>query len=402
MIIAVDEFATPRPIAGWRIVFTTFCMAVFAWGLGFYALSVYAQYLAQAGHFSAALLSAASTWFFLVGAGALYAVDAAVARIGRRPAVLAGVLLLAGGAALLPQLRSPVALFVVYGAMAFGWAATSGTAITQIVGTWFVARRGLALNLALTGASVAGFVVVPAMVAAIASFGLGPGIALVAAALGIGLGLLLVLNLREPQAVLDAGAAAAGAAAAAGPLPMDARLLAMAALFGIGWLAQVAFLAQLLPLLVPRVGAAAATAAVAATTAASMLGRLLLASVVDRLDHRRVTAASFALQAVGMGLMLLGGGPLPVIAGSALVGASVGNLITMPALFAQREFAPQHYAAVITRVWSVGQVLYAFGPLAAGLLLTTSGSATLPLLACLACQLLAAALALWRPRGKQL
>jgi len=398
---ALDEFATPRPVAGWRIVLTTFCMAVFAWGLGFYALSVYAQYLAQAGHFSPALLSAASTWFFLAGAGALYAVDAAVARIGRRAAVLAGVLLLAGGAALLPQLRSPVLLFVVYGLMAIGWAATSGTAITQILGAWFVARRGLALNLALTGASVAGFVVVPAMVAGIARFGLGPGIALVAGALGIGLGLLLGVNLREPQAGLDAGAAA-GVGGAAAALPMDARLLAMAALFGIGWLAQVAFLAQQLPLLVPKVGAAAATAAVAATTAASMLGRLLLAGVVDRLDHRRVTAASFALQAVGMGLMLAGDGPLPVIVGSALFGASVGNLITLPALFAQREFAPQHYAAVITRVWSVGQVLYAFGPLAAGLLLTASGSATLPLLVCLACQLLAAALALWRPGGKAL
>ncbi len=394
----VDEFATPRPIAGWRIVFTAFCMAVFAWGLGFYALSVYAQYLAQAGHFSPALLSAASTWFFLLGAGALYAVDAAVARIGRRPAVLAGVLLLAGGAALLPQLRSPVMLFVVYGLMAFGWAATSGTAITQVVGEWFVARRGLALNLALTGASVAGFVVVPAMVAGIARFGLGPGIALVAAALGIGLGLLLVLNLREPQRAMDAGAAPPGAAADAA-LPLDARLLTMAALFGIGWLAQVAFLAQQLPLLVPKVGAAAATAAVAATTAASVLGRLVLASIVDKLDHRRVTAASFALQAVGMGLILLFDAPLAVIVGSALFGASVGNLITMPALFAQREFAPQHYATVITRVWSVGQVLYAFGPLAAGLLLTASGSSTLPLLACLACQLLAAALALWRPRS---
>jgi hypothetical protein len=375
---------------------------VFAWGLGFYALSVYAQYLAQAGHFSPALLSAATTWFFLVGAGALYAVDAAVARIGRRAAVLAGVLLLAGGAATLPQLRSPVALFVVYGLMAFGWAATSGTAITQIVGAWFIARRGLALNLALTGASVAGFVVVPSMVAGIARFGLGPGIALVAAVLAVGLGLLLALNLRDPQAVVAGGDGAATEAPPAGPLRMDARLAMMAALFGIGWLAQVAFLAQQLPLLVPKVGAAAATAAVAATTAASMLGRLLLAGVVDRLDHRRVTAASFALQAVGMGLMLAGDGPLPVIVGSALFGASVGNLITLPALFAQREFAPQHYAAVITRVWSVGQVLYAFGPLAAGLLLTASGSATLPLLVCLACQLLAAALALWRPGGKAL
>ena len=397
--MALDEFRTPRPIAGWRIVFTAFCMAVFAWGLGFYALSVYAQYLAQAGHYSPALLSAATTWFFLVGAGALYAVDAAVARIGRRAAVFAGMLLLAGGAAVLPQLRGPVALFLVYGLMAFGWAATAGTAITQIVGAWFVARRGLALNLALTGASFAGFVVVPAMVAAIARFGLGQGIALVAALLALGLGLLLALNLREPQAMLAGGEGAATPAAPTVPLRMDARLAVMAALFGIGWLAQVAFLAQQLPLLVPKVGAAAATAAVAATTAASLLGRLVLASIVDKLDHRRVTAASFALQAVGMGLMLAGDGPVPVIAGSALFGASVGNLITMPALFAQREFAPAHYAAVITRVWSVGQVLYAFGPMAAGLLQARTGSPAPTLAACLLGQLIAAALALWRPGG---
>lgn len=391
MSLAVDEFRTPRPIAGWRVVLTAFCMAVFAWGLGFYALSVYAQYLAQAGHFSPALLSAATTWFFLVGAGALYAVDAAVARIGRRAAVFAGMLLLAGGAAALPQLRGPVALFFVYGLMAFGWAATAGTAITQIVGAWFVARRGLALNLALTGASFAGFLVVPAMVAAIARFGLGPGIALVAALLALGLGALLALNLREPQATVAGGEGAASPTTPAGPLRMDARLALMAALFGIGWLAQVAFLAQQLPLLVPKVGAAAAT------TAASLLGRLVLASIVDRLDHRRVTAASFALQAVGMGLMLAGDGPLPVIMGSALFGASVGNLITMPALFAQREFAPAHYAAVVTRVWSVGQVLYAFGPMAAGLLQARTGSPAPTLAACLVGQLIAAALALWRP-----
>mgnify|MGYP001764074875 CR=1 FL=1 len=399
MSAALDEFATPRPVAGWRVVLTAFCMAVFAWGLGFYALSVYAQYLAQQGHFTPALLAAATTWHFLVGAGALYAVDAAVARIGRRPVVFVGVVLLAGGAAALPQVRSPVTLFVVYALMAFGWAATSGTAITQIVGAWFVARRGLALNLALTGASVAGFLVVPAMVGAIARFGLAQGIALTATVLALALGVLLVLNLHEPQATLDATPAASGAAnAAAERLPLDARLLAMAALFGIGWLAQVAFLAQQMPLLVPKVGAAAATAAVAATTAASLLGRLVLAGIVDRLDHRRVTALSFGLQALGMGLVIVGDGPWPVVLGSALFGASVGNLITMPALFAQREFAPAHYAAVITRVWSVGQVLYAFGPLGAGLLLGATGSPTVPLLACMAGQLIAAGLSLWRPR----
>jgi MFS family permease len=181
-------------------------------------------------------------------------------------------------------------------------------------------------------------------------------------------------------------------------LRLDRRLALLCALFGIGWLAQVAFLAQQLPLLVPKIGAAAATLAVAATTASSLLGRLVLASFMDRIDHRRATAASFGLQALGMALMLASDAPAWVIAGCCLVGASVGNVITLPAMFAQREFAPQHYGAVITRIWSIGQVMYAFGPLGAGLLLDASGSSNGPLLACMICQLVAAALSLLRPR----
>jgi hypothetical protein len=58
-------------VAGWRVVLTAFCMALVAWGLGFYSLSVYVQYLASSGRFSAALLSTATSFHFLVGAAAL-------------------------------------------------------------------------------------------------------------------------------------------------------------------------------------------------------------------------------------------------------------------------------------------------------------------------------------------
>jgi hypothetical protein len=49
--LTLDEFRTPRPVAGWRVLLTTFCMALAAWGLGFYSLSVYVQYLAASGRF---------------------------------------------------------------------------------------------------------------------------------------------------------------------------------------------------------------------------------------------------------------------------------------------------------------------------------------------------------------
>jgi MFS family permease len=394
--VDLDEFRTPRPVAGWRVLLTTFCMALAAWGLGFYSLSVYVQYLAASGRFPATLLSAATTFHFLVGAAALYAVEYVAARIGRRPVVVAGVLLMAGCASALAYVPDAFWLFAAYAGMAFGWAAISGTAITQIIGRWFHARRGLALNLALTGASAAGFLIVPLLVAAIERFGLGPGVMLASGAIAVGLLLLIAQNLVEPSApptvVVAPGAPAPDA------LRMDRQLVLLCALFGIGWLAQVAFLAQQLPLLVPKVGAAMATLAVAATTASSLLGRLALASFMDRIDHRRAAAASFCLQALGSALVAGSDVPALVIAGCCLVGASVGNVITLPAMFAQREFAPQHFGAVVTRIWSVGQVMYAFGPLGAGLLLGWSGSSAVPLLACMACQLIAAGLSLQRPR----
>ena len=402
----VDEFRTPRPVAGWRIVATTFCMALVAWGLGFYSLSVYVQYLAAMGRFSPALLSAATTFHFLVGAVALYAVEHAAARVGRKRVVMAGVLLMAGCASALAYVPNALLLFAAYAGMAFGWAAISGTAITQILGVWFHQQRGLALNVALTGASAAGFVVVPLLVGCIGRFGLGPGVALMAGVLALALLVLIGLNLFEPDASPAAGSSAAPSAAPgasavdAGPLRLDRHLLVLCALFGIGWLAQVAFLAQQLPLLVPKIGATQATLAVAATTASSLLGRLALASFMDRIDHRRATAASFGLQAMGMALMLASDRPLIVIAGCCLVGASVGNVITLPAMFAQREFALQHYGAVITRIWSTGQVMYAFGPLAAGLLLGASGSSTLPLLACMVCQAVAVGLCFVKPGAR--
>jgi hypothetical protein len=70
----------------------------------------------------------------------------------------------------------------------------------------------------------------------------------------------------------------------------------------------------------------------------------------------------------------------------------VGNVITLPALYAQREFPAAQYGAVVNRVWAIGQVLFAFGPLAAGALQAATGTARYTLLACLACQVAAALL----------
>ena len=168
-------------------------------------------------------------------------------------------------------------------------------------------------------------------------------------------------------------------------------------LFAVGWFAQVAFLSLQIPILAPRLGAAAAAVAVSATTAAAIAGRLLLGAVVDRMDHRGLTAASFLAQALGMGLMIADEGAVASFAGCVLFGLSVGNVITLPAVFAQHEFDRARYGTVITRVWPAGQLVFAFGPVCAGVLMQASGAAWPVLAGCAGCQATAALLCLRGP-----
>ena len=55
--------------------------------------------------------------------------------------------------------------------LAFGWAGTSLGIITNTLGLWFDKKRGMAISLALNGASFGGIIGVPLLVAAIGHFG---------------------------------------------------------------------------------------------------------------------------------------------------------------------------------------------------------------------------------------
>lgn len=410
------EFSAPRPIAGYRVVVTCFLLAVYAWGLGFYGLSVYVQYLGTGMGRNPAMLSAATTLYFVLGAGAMAGIERLAARFPWRGLAGTGVALMAASACALAWAPNTALLLLAYAGLACGWAACSGTAISQIIGRWFLLRRGLALSLALTGASFGGILVVPLFVLAIDALGPRAGIALVATGLAALMLPLVRFNLVEPRRSASSGAPATSRTATttgtqhpdnasrapSTALPPSAvtrttdrgRLAWLCTLFATGWFAQVAFLSMQIPILAPRVGAVDAAAAVSLTTGAAIAGRLVLGALVDRLDHRLLTAASFLLQLGGMLVLLTGDGRAATFAGCALFGFSVGNVITLPAVFAQHEFDHARYGAVIARIWTVGQLAFAFGPICAGLLLQAAG-ATWPVLAgCAACQGVAALMCL--------
>jgi len=75
--------------------------------------------------------------------------------------MLAGVLGDGVGGGAGRSVTAPWQLYAVNALLAFGWAGTSLGMITNTLGLWFDTRRGMAISLALNGASFGGIIGVP-------------------------------------------------------------------------------------------------------------------------------------------------------------------------------------------------------------------------------------------------
>lgn len=204
----IDE--TSIRYEGWRIVAVCFLVATFGWAMGFYGQSVYVAELHRLHGWPTSLISTATTCFYLFGALLVAFVSEAIRAFGPRNCMLAGVLAMAAATALLGQIVSPWQLYVVNALLAFGWAGTSLGMITNTLGLWFDTRRGMAISLALNGASFGGIVGVPLMVAAIGHFGFAGAMAAGAVAtIVLLIPVILIFVGRPPdRAIVVTGSAA--------------------------------------------------------------------------------------------------------------------------------------------------------------------------------------------------
>jgi Major Facilitator Superfamily len=379
---------------GWQVVGAAFVYAVFAWGIGFYGLSLFLHAIHEQRGWPVALISAAITAHYLLSAGLVACLDDAHRRFGLVATTRAGVVALAAGTIAWALAAAPWQLFVAASLTAIGWSTTSSAAINAMVAPWFRRRRGFALSLAFNGASAGGVLFLPLWVGLIGRFGF-PGAALAVAAVTL---LLLwwlagrylaqtpaALGLLPDGERMEGGAAAAASAAPEVPMSRqrlirDRRFATLTAAFACGLFSQVGFVAILVSLLAPLLGDAGAAGAVSLVGLCAIAGRLLLASFVDRVDPRYAAAGNFALQAAGLVLLLTADGAAPALAGCVLFGIGLGNLVSLPPLIAEREFAPVDLGRVVALVIAINQALYGFAPAVFGALRDLAGSFQAPLL----------------------
>ena len=400
--ITLDE--TSARYDGWRIVAVCFLVATFGWGLGFYGQSVYLAELHRLHGWPASLISSATTFFYLFGAVIVAFVSEAMRAFGPRNCLLAGIFALAVAAVMMGQVTAPWQLYVANALLAFGWGGTSLGIITNTLGLWFDRKRGMAISLALNGASFGGIVGVPLLVAAIERFGFdGAMIAAATTMLVLMIPVILMFVGRPP----DRGGGAAELAAAEAPSASqiraqafhDTAFLTVCIAFALVLFAQVGFIVHLISFLDPVVGRAQAATAVALLTAMAVVGRVLFSTVIDRLNQRLASAISFASQAVALAIVINSRNEVLLVAACALFGFSVGNLITLPSLIVQREFDPRSFGVLISLITAINQVTYAFGPGVIGVLRDASGSYALPFYGCIGLELTAAVLIMIRGRS---
>jgi MFS family permease len=401
--IAVDE--TSARYEGWRIVAVCFLVATFGWGFGFYGQTVYIAELHRLHGWPTSLISSGTTFFYLFGAVLVAFVSEAMRAFGPRNCLVAGIVAMAGAAVMMGRVTEPWQLYLANALLAFGWAGTSLGVITNTLGLWFDKKRGMAISLALNGASFGGIIGVPLLVAAIGYFGF-PG-AMVTAA-------IVMLVLMTPVILIFVGrppvrnSIVMQSATEEAPSPSriraralrDVAFLSVSIAFALVLFAQVGFIVHLIAFLDPVIGRAPAATAVALLTAMAMAGRVLFSTVIDRLNQRLASAISFVSQAVALVIIINSQSEVVLIAACALFGFSVGNLITLPSLIVQREFDPRSFGVLISLITAINQVTYAFGPGVIGLLRDASGSYALPFYGCIGLELIAAVLIMVRGRSR--
>jgi predicted MFS family arabinose efflux permease len=395
---ALDE--TSIRYDGWRIVAVCFLVAIFGWGLGFYGQTVYVAELHRLHGWPASLISTGTTFFYLFGALLIVFVSEAIRIFGPRNCLLAGVFAMAAAAVLIGRATEPWQLYAADAVFAFGWAGTSLGVITNTLGLWFDKKRGMAISLALNGASFGGIIGVPLLVLAIGRFGFsGAMMSAAAVMLASMVPVILIFVGRPPGRPVEMELAAPEAPSAPGIRALalrDTAFLTVTIAFALVLFAQVGFVVHLITFLDPVIGREHAAVAVAVLTAMAVVGRVLFSTVIDQLNQRLASALSFASQAVALAIIINSRNEILLIAACALFGFSVGNLITLPSLIVQREFDPRSFGVLISLITAINQVTYAFGPGIVGLLRDASGSYALPFYGCIALELAAAVLIMVR------
>ena len=357
--------------AGWRTVAAAFVSMAVVFGVGY---SFGAFFVPMATEFGTG--SGATSLVFAITAFCWFQLSPLTGRIadrvGPRPVLLAGAVALAGGLLLTATVRELWVGYLTYGA-GVGIAVACGyVPLVAAVGGWFERRRAVAMAVAVAGIGVGTLLGAPLAAALIEAIGWrGTHVVFGVAGAVLLVGCAAVVQ-RPPQPPDGAS----------GP-----SLRALAGTAAFRWMYATTLLAAF-ALFVPVVhlpayaaargaGPVAGAALVGIIGVASVVGRIALGAVADRLGRVRTFQASFAVLAVAfavwLGHVALGGSFAVLVAFAVVLGVGYGGWIALqPAVIADM-FGVRGLGWVVGLVYTAAGIGALLGVPVAGALVDATG-----------------------------
>jgi predicted MFS family arabinose efflux permease len=258
---------------------------------------------------------------------------------------------------------------------------------TAAVASNFVAGRGLALAITLTGSAVTATLIPRTAVWLISSYGWRGAYGVMGLIWAVGGGLLVFLLFRSKQDEARGGKAAASNEALAGVSAREgltsARFAKIAVTALVGEIVIVPLVVNLIPMLheggIVRENAAWVAGAIGAS---AVVGKLACGAVAHRVGGQYIMAFLLALP-IATAMILMEPNPtvLSAILAASFLGFSSGGQLEMLVYMVARHFGLRAFGAIFGVIGGVLSLAIGVGPIIAGKIFDLTGSYYLMLVA---------------------
>jgi MFS family permease len=363
---------------GWVIVAAGAFISCVSFG-AIFALPVYLQPIAEETGWTRAGISGAMTIAFIVMGIAGFAAGTLSDRIGARPIVVVGGVLVGLGLLLASQAPDVLLFQLAYGGVLGVAVGSFGPPITATTLSWFDRHRGLAISLSSIGIGIAPMIFTPLATILIESYGWRSAmmtIALAAPALILPVALLIRAAPAEHAGSTSAAPAThlpGTAAKSTGWASL--RTPQFAVLAGVFFLCCAAHSGPIFHTvsyaILCGVSALAAASIYSVEGLAGLGGRVLFGILADRLGVRRVLVVGLLLQAIAI-YSYIYVSELPQFYVLAVVlGMVYSGVMPLYFVLARDYFSAKVMGTVIGGMVMTSSIGMAFGPLGGGWLYDT-------------------------------
>jgi len=374
---------TGRLFYGWYIV--AFCWVVnfVVFGISVNTFTVYVKPIqAELGWSRGDISWAISLAALAMAAGAPF-LGRLIDRVGARLVMAAGAAVIGVCTILISQAQSLLYFYCMFVVSGIGQGAATIIPVSFVISNWFVAMRGKALGIAMTGTGLGAMVMVPVSTWIVNNWGWRTSYAIMGCIilLMVPLNLLLIRTRPSDMGLLPDGGLAAEENPASGvglavteavrtqAFWMIAVMMVLAGLVAMG--AGV----HLMPYLTDAGHTGArASLIIAVISGMTFLGKISLGSVVDRWGVRPTVALAFGLILAGFLLLMGAAWTLVAFAFAVVYGFGIGApLVLNPALTAEC-LGLKHFGAVFGILTLFTTVGAATGAVLTGVIYDAVGS----------------------------